>query len=988
MVMSVSGDRGWELQAGSTEVRVFVSSTFLDLQAERDWLAKRVFPELRELCEQRGVVFTEIDLRWGVTDEQKADGHVLPVCLDAIASCRPFFIGILGERYGTLRGSLDDALLAREPWLEGYRDNRSVTELEFLAGFLNTPEAAENAYCYFRAPGAEFDQMAVAEPAESRAQLDDLKRRVRESGRPVAEFHTPEQLGELITADLRAAIERSHPEWELPADVDGEAVLHAQFVRERAAGHVGRRQALESLDHYAREGGRPVVVTGESGIGKSALLAAWVDQRDRLDENEVGLYHSIGASPGSGSLEAMLRRLISELDRRLDLQIELPDRPDALAAVFASALDRAAARTRVVVVIDGLDQLDGEGDLELRWLPSNPPANARLVVSATAGRPLDLLRTRDWSEHLVPELDPGERRALIERSLGSQHRRFSSRLQEQIISALQTGNPLFLGVLLEELRAAATHDTLPGLINHYLEAHDPADLYERVLERWEHDYDRDRPGLVRDALTSLWAARRGLTESELRQLLGHEGRELPAAHWQPLRWAARTSFTNRNGLIGFTHDYLRSAVQARYLSADADQHGAHQHLADQFASNPSSSRAIDELAWQLQRAHNWPALHALLANLAWLHHKRSTWSGLTEILAAWAALQHHTAHTPAATYPSSLVTIYDAHPEDAMIFAASLSLIISELGYPAHSLKLWEDLSIQYQKVNQRDGLATALNNRGVAHSKRGEYEQAIALFGEAEPIQREIGNRDGLASILINRGNIHAKRGEYGQAIALYSEAEPILRELGDRHGFATAMSNRGVAHSERGEYEQAIALLGEAESIRREIGDRRGLAHSLHSRGHICHLRGELERAMLLFEEAASIRREIGDRNGLANVLNSLGDIYSRRGEYGQAIALYGEAEHILREIGDRHGLAIILGNRALLHSRRREYEEAISFCEESEAIWQEIGHWKNLAAAQKFRTDLRCRRGRIAGRLLALKRRCRRFGSSATVPGSGKR
>ena len=32
-------------------VRVFISSTFRDMQAERDWLVKRVFPALRALGE-------------------------------------------------------------------------------------------------------------------------------------------------------------------------------------------------------------------------------------------------------------------------------------------------------------------------------------------------------------------------------------------------------------------------------------------------------------------------------------------------------------------------------------------------------------------------------------------------------------------------------------------------------------------------------------------------------------------------------------------------------------------------------------------------------------------------------------------------------------------------------------------------------------------------------------------------------------------------
>jgi len=48
--------------------RVFVSSTFSDLIEERNALQERVFPPLRELCQEHGFRFQAIDLRWGVRE--------------------------------------------------------------------------------------------------------------------------------------------------------------------------------------------------------------------------------------------------------------------------------------------------------------------------------------------------------------------------------------------------------------------------------------------------------------------------------------------------------------------------------------------------------------------------------------------------------------------------------------------------------------------------------------------------------------------------------------------------------------------------------------------------------------------------------------------------------------------------------------------------------------------------------------------------------
>lgn len=84
--------------------RVFVSSTFEDLKAERDALERHVFPRLRTHCEQHGARFQAIDLRWGVGNEAPIDQQTMEIFLREIRRCqatgvRPGFIVLLGDRY-------------------------------------------------------------------------------------------------------------------------------------------------------------------------------------------------------------------------------------------------------------------------------------------------------------------------------------------------------------------------------------------------------------------------------------------------------------------------------------------------------------------------------------------------------------------------------------------------------------------------------------------------------------------------------------------------------------------------------------------------------------------------------------------------------------------------------------------------------------------------------------------------------------------------
>jgi hypothetical protein len=206
------------------QIRVFVSSTFRDMHAERDHLVKFVFPQLRGLCEARGVTWGEVDLRWGVTAEEVAEGKVLPICLEEINRCRPYFIGLLGERYGFVPQSIPAELLEKEAWLrEQFEGRKSVTELEIFHGVLRNPAMANHAFFYFRdpayvksVPGKDWKNFTT-EDTEGVEKLERLKDRIRQSGLPVREnYPTPEALGALVLADLTAVIDRLFPEGSKP----------------------------------------------------------------------------------------------------------------------------------------------------------------------------------------------------------------------------------------------------------------------------------------------------------------------------------------------------------------------------------------------------------------------------------------------------------------------------------------------------------------------------------------------------------------------------------------------------------------------------------------------------------------------------------------------------------------------------------------------------------------------------------------------------
>jgi len=939
-------------------VRVFISSTFRDMGAERDELVKRTFPALRKLCESRGVTWGEVDLRWGITDEQKAEGKVLPVCLDEIRGCRPYFIGLLGERYGSLPDALDSALVRREPWLARHA-GRSVTELEILHGVLNDPDMAEYSFFYLRDPAyvegkppTQYREVPTVEEieehgpeeaerqaADRRAKLADLKARIRSSGLPVRDdYPDPRALGELVLADLSDVIERLYPRGSEPDPLAREAGEHEAFAAKLAGVYIGRQAYFHRLDAHAAGNGPPLVVLGASGLGKSALLANWALRYRAAHPERLVLMHFIGASPASTDWAAMVRRIIGELSRRFGFAIEIPDKPDALRMAFASAVHMASTRGRVVLVLDALNQLeDREAALDLAWLPPLP-ASVRVVLSTLPGRPLAATRERNWPTLLVDPLQQAECDRLIVDYLATYAKALDAGLRERIAASAQCANPLYLRALLDELRLWGEYK-LDKPVDYYLAAPSVDSLYELILKRYEADYERDRPGLVRDTFTMLWAARRGLSEAELLDLLGTDGQPLPRAYWSQLFLAAEPSLTSRSGLLGFFHEYLRTAVERRYLQDAVSAHTAHVGLADYFTARELGPRTIDELPWQLSRASAWQRLANLVCNLEFLE---PAWDAdAFEIRTAWTQIEANSSIRMVDAYRS----IADSPPKERARAVGIVAELLRVSGHPEYALALYRKHERIYRELGNQDGVQVSLGNQAIILQARGDMTGAMALLKEQERFCRELGNPAGLQVSLGNQAVILQARGDLDGAMALLKEAEQICRDIGERGALPAWLGNQANILRTRGDLDAAMALHREAERICRELDNPDSLQHSLGSQANILRTRGDLDRAMALHKEQERICRELGNPDGLHHSLSDQAEILQVRGDLDAAMALNKEAEWICRQLGNQNGLQKSIGNQAFILRTRGDLDGAMDLYRQQEQICRELGNPDSL-------------------------------------------
>ena len=698
------------MEKPSRTIRVFVSSTFRDMHAERDHLNRFVFPELRNRCLSRGADFIGIDLRWGVTSEEAGltGSGSLRISLEEIERCRPFFVCLLGDRYGyvpppeeipsdlfeavtsdpilpagslstlrkcyvldptcdppvyRLRSLIDKTGSGFEKLAEfferlatfweqrGLQDaGHSITAREILRGVFEEGFPRTHALFYLRKSGIHespyfpesFLPVFVEQTPRGSQRLKDLKRRinaerhevvvreysVRYAGLTIDPHFLPDGLTDTDRGALADGVIRPHevaissPALRLALDNHGTVALddmealgtmlledlwkaieveldrppeiqdpleherrgHDLFIRTRARNLRGRDDLLEKMPAYVSDASdlRPLVLTGAPGSGKSAVMAAFVEQCRQHHPETLVIPCFIGAVPGSTILTNTLSYLCRTLQAECNVEEEIPDDPRQLRHKLPIFLEKAAERHRVILVIDAVNQLDpADRAHELDWFPFCLKPGSKVLVSTLEGECLARLKARVPREHLleVPPLAEDHRRAIVEDFLGERRKRLT---KDQMAVLLDTDKrpeaalPLYLLVALDELTLFSSYENLTERI----EGLPPTipELFGQVLERLELDHGRD---LTEALLRWIVASRFGLMETEVRDLLGRRFPYLAVVQWtrlyRGLQFYLRPSDEGSGeteSLIDFYHDQLRFAVSRRYFGMETPESDA------------------------------------------------------------------------------------------------------------------------------------------------------------------------------------------------------------------------------------------------------------------------------------------------------------------------------------------------------------------------------------------------------------------------------
>lgn len=936
------------------ELRIFLSSTFRDMQAERDYLIKQVFPEIRQACRARQVEFTEVDLRWGVTAEEAEQGRVVRICLEEIDRCRPYFLSFLGERYGWSPGDGDlqqKALLIRDfPVVESsLREGKSVTEMEILHGVLENPAMAEHCFFYFRAPNftrslAELSKRRAEffeDLPGSKAKLEMLKARIRNSSLPLREgYGNLESLGNAVRADLLEALNHSFPAEHVPSPKEIERIAHRAYAEDRSLAYVPDETDLARLDSWLWEPTKsvvnpPLVVWGSSGSGKSSLLAHWISQLQEQSPARFIIEHYAGVT-GDATPSSILYRIMAEIRDRLGVPEPLPTTPERILEAFPGWLARVSSDDPLLLLLDGLNQVEGD---YCRWLPRYWPANVKLVLSTLPSPQLEVLKHHKWAFYQIAVLDNRRRARVICDYLAVFRKSLSAEQIDRIAGTEQCSNPLFLKLVLLELRIFGSFDKLDRQIGHMLSATGPEALFEIILARMEQDYGR---GGVSAVMSAICCARKGLSENEL---LGFTG--LSRLEISNLLIALDYQLARRGGHLCFFHDYLRQAVERRYLATPARRRRMHGRLADYFSAQPIGDRRIEELPWQLERSSRRRALKDCLTSLPMFEGIIAI--GRIELLGYWRSIKDN--YDPGPCYRRVARRWRQETPADTDRLAGVLNKVGLFLANECASYREAEHFyllakrELSQAQAPDQERLADILGNLAVVRRDKGDFSRARRDCERAiRLLEREPGNDSlPLMENLNVLAGLYYAMGEPGRTEAIYRRIIDTCKSRG-RSGepqLALAMNDLAFVLRNRGAYDEAEQLARQGLDIREHLFGANDpvVATSLNNLAELLRIEGQLDEAEKTYMRALQIRSSLfGPHHPtVATLLDNLSLVLKARGQLDEAEALSRQALEIRAEVlGQNHtNFARGLTNLAEILCDKGFFAESLALAREALSI-----------------------------------------------------
>ncbi|WP_372368027.1 DUF4062 domain-containing protein [Candidatus Uabimicrobium sp. HlEnr_7] len=568
-------------------LKVFVSSTFLDLELERDRL-HQIFEKIEQQILQRRLTICSYDLRWR---DRSSTEHVVDWCIRMVEQC-DYFIAILGNRYGWVPEKGVDG--------ENNQENFSVTEMEVRKALETIPKE-RRFFCFTSTDEEKSDNFAA---------IQKLKNFLEEQQETIFYCDDVNQLLQNVEKNFQSIVDNDYPNApQIQKPLSYRDTLR-NLLAEKLHRFCGRKQYLQQLHSFAESKNRNnyLCIEAMAGTGKSALLAKFICERKGTQIPIIA--HFMGMGRDSRQISGIIRNIAEQLHVWRILN-EIPEDLASLLPAVKSSLENITQP--MILIIDGLDEA-ADNARDLLWLPRSLSENVRVILSSRPADTLDRLQTFPFVKTIqLQPLTTNETNEIIN-IFSKKHRTSFSENDTDILHKRAAGNPLYLKVALEEL---ALSGMAVGQLALSIEA-----LFEQIVERLEKEFAQKFPTLQMPAteminlyLGLIAAGENGILEKEIKDILS-VGDDFILS----VRKSLRTFIVQRQDFLNFFHPQFELAIKMR--QGKSGMRTCHQKIAE-YLQNKSYKyyRTLEELPYQLQWAEQYQDLLKTLTQFEFLQAK-------------------------------------------------------------------------------------------------------------------------------------------------------------------------------------------------------------------------------------------------------------------------------------------------------------------------------------------------------------------------------
>jgi tetratricopeptide (TPR) repeat protein len=192
------------------------------------------------------------------------------------------------------------------------------------------------------------------------------------------------------------------------------------------------------------------------------------------------------------------------------------------------------------------------------------------------------------------------------------------------------------------------------------------------------------------------------------------------------------------------------------------------------------------------------------------------------------------------------------------------------LNYYNKSLEIHQELNNRLEMARDYRSIGNVLRNPG--NQNQPNYELALEYHEKALAIDQELNNRPEMAGDYRSIGNVHESQGNYDQAKQNLMKALAIDQELNDRLEMAgdyrleMARDYRLIGNVlyNQNDYGEALNYYNKSLEIHQELNNRLEMARDYHNMGFALHNQDKSQQALQYLEKAKVILQELEKKTG----------------------------------------------------------------------------------------------------------------------------